>query len=178
MRAVAPLASVTLSIIVRIVKWPARQCQQLARIRVHDHHRPPLGFEGHRGIRQLAFRGELNALVDGEVEIVPGQGLVVTDPLRENQAPRTVAKAAQLFDVASQFGVEGILQTFFALPIGRYEPEQRRRELPARIKALGFSVDTQAFDTAFFGLIAITELPDGFGFFRADTALEPAEAPL
>ena len=60
---------------------------------IHHHGRSAVGLVGpHRRI-ELALGRVLDALIDGEVDVVPGERLLVLDALAEEQAARAIAQA-------------------------------------------------------------------------------------
>src|SRR5690606_18045549 len=97
--AVAPLRRLALPVVVRVVARPARHGEDRAGVRLDDDDAGARRLIGPRGSGELALSDELDALVNGQVDAVACQRLLVADAVSEQQAPGAIAQARQLLDV-------------------------------------------------------------------------------
>ena len=164
-----------LAVVVRVVARARREREDLARVRVDDHDRRALGLVGPlRGV-ELLLGDVLDALVDGQGDVVALERLLVARPLAKMSRPLRSRRPFTSSTWPREILVERELEAVLALAVGRDEAEDRPRELAPGVVAVPFSFDREAVDGHGL-LLRVAELAHGSRLVARDASLDPDEA--
>ena len=171
--AVAALGGLAHVVVVGVVDGCARHREDLTRVRVHDHDAAALRLVGLERSHQLTFREELNGLVDGEVDVVPGQRCFVLNALGEDETSGAITQTANLLGATPELIVEGEFETVATDAVWRDEAEERAGQLTVGIEATSLPLDDEPAHRV--PLAAIGKGADGLDLVWRHAALEPGE---